>query len=132
MIRVNNLSSADRTTIEYLGLIFKHIREQKTVLFYASQMGISPKHLSETVKQSSGYTAGQIIDSTLLAEAKILLANHQYNINKSAQELGFSDQYSFSKFFKRMMGISPSEYKSQEKNRLKLSKISTLQRLKKS
>ncbi|MGV8826705.1 MAG: helix-turn-helix domain-containing protein [Breznakibacter sp.] len=111
-IKIIELTRADELTINFFNLVHKFIKTEKSVLFYAAQMGISAKHLSETVKASSGQTAGQIINSALMTEAKILLANPDININKTAQELGFSDQYAFSKFFKRMTGITPSDFKA--------------------
>jgi len=110
-IKTNELSRSDYLLLNFTKLVTVHFRTERTVSFYASRLSISPKHLSETSKSSSGFTAGEIINQAILIEAKILLANPSFTINQVALELNFSDQYAFSKFFKRLTQMTPSTYK---------------------
>lgn len=106
-----NLSRADNLTRDFIKLVSEHFLNERGVTFYADLLNISPKHLSQTVKECSGRTATELISLAILTEAKILLSNPNSTINQVASELKFSDQYAFSKFFKRECDISPSEFK---------------------
>ncbi len=109
--KIDELNRVDLLTNHFVRLVAYHFRTKRKLSFYADQLGISTKHLSETVKSCSGYTAGEVIDQVVLMEAKILLANQLFSINQVAQELNFSDQYAFSKFFKRLTKLAPTDYK---------------------
>jgi AraC-like DNA-binding protein len=84
---------------------------QRNVNTYAEQLSITPKYLTETVKEITGKTAGEIIDDFVLLEAKLLLDNPALSIAEIADELHFSDQSFFGKYFKRHAGVSPKEYR---------------------
>jgi len=74
---------------------------------------ITPKYFSQTVKEVTGKTAGYFIDEMIMLEAKVLLNNISLSIAQVADELHFNDQFSFSKFFKRVETITPSDYRRQ-------------------
>ena len=92
-------------------LVQKQFREQRNVNSYAEQLSITPKYLTETVKEITGKTAGEIIDDFVLLEAKLLLDNPALSIAEIADELHFSDQSFFGKYFKRLAGLSPKKYR---------------------
>lgn len=92
-------------------LVQKQFRSQRNVTTYAEQLNITPKYLTETVKEITGKTAGEIIDDFVLLEAKLLLDNPALSIAEIADELHFSDQSFFGKYFKRHTGLSPKEYR---------------------
>lgn len=90
----------------------KQFRSQRNVTTYAEQLHITPKYLTETVKEITGKTASEIIDDFVLLEAKLLLDNPALSIAEIADELQFSDQSFFGKYFKRHSGLSPKEYRN--------------------
>jgi AraC-like DNA-binding protein len=92
-------------------LVQKQFRLLRNVNKYAAQLNITPKYLTETVKEITGKTAGEIIDDFVLLEAKLLLDNPVLSIAEIADELHFSDQSFFGKYFKRHTGLSPKEYR---------------------
>ena len=92
-------------------LVQKQFRSQRNVNMYSEQLSITPKYLTETVKEITGKTAGEIIDDFVLLEAKLLLDNPALSIAEIADELHFSDQSFFGKYFKRHTGLSPKEYR---------------------
>ncbi len=92
-------------------LVQKQCKSQRKVNTYADQLNITPKYLTETVKEITGKTAGEIIDGFVLLEAKLLLDNPALSIAEISDELQFSDQSFFGKFFKRHSGLSPKEYR---------------------
>lgn len=96
---------------DYTQLVQKQFRSQRNITTYAAQLNITPKYLTETVKEITGKTAGEIIDDFVLLEAKLLLDNPALSIAEIADELHFSDQSFFGKYFKRHSGLSPKEYR---------------------
>jgi len=92
-------------------LVQKQFRSQRNVNTYAEQLNITPKYLTETVKEITGKTAGEIIDDFVILEAKLLLNDPALSIAEIADELHFSDQSFFGKYFKRQTGLSPKEYR---------------------
>jgi AraC-like DNA-binding protein len=95
----------------YTQLVQKQCRTQRNVTAYAEQLSLTPKYLTETVKEITGKTASEIIDEFVLLEAKLLLDNPELSIAQIAEELHFSDQSFFGKYFKRHTGLSPSDYR---------------------
>jgi len=94
----------------FVVLLREHCRTQRSVEFYAAQMGITPKYLSKVIKQSSGQSAVEWIDSYVLLEARAMLKSSHMTIQQIAGELNFPNQSSFGKYFKHLTGMSPSEY----------------------
>lgn len=88
----------------------RHLNE-RNLSFYSERLHVTTKHLSETVKELTGRTAGRLIDEMLLIEAKRLLDESDLGIAEIAYRLKFMDPASFSKFFARLEGISPRQYR---------------------
>jgi len=105
------VSRRESLAFSFTRLVQKHFRTQRTVKSYAALLNITPKYLSETVREITGKTAGQIIDDFVLFEAKLLLDNPEYSIAEISDSLRFSDQSFFGKFFKRHTGLSPKDYR---------------------
>ncbi len=98
-------------TMRFSRLLADHFKEERSVLFYAQRLFVSPKYLSRTVKEITNRTAGEWIDEMVIMNAKILLNNLSLSIAQVAESLDFSDQFFFSKYFKKHTGITPSEYR---------------------
>jgi AraC-like DNA-binding protein/mannose-6-phosphate isomerase-like protein (cupin superfamily) len=79
---------------------------------YAEMIGITPNHLTQTVKSLTGKTSSQIIKSKQLLEIKRLLVHTNLNISEIANQLKFEDQSYFTKFFKRETGTTPLQYRA--------------------
>lgn len=107
-----HVSRKENLVINFTKLVQKQFRYQRNVQLYASDLCITPKYLTETVKEITGKTAGEIIDDYVSQEAKLLLDNPTLSIAEIANDLHFSDQSFFGKFFKRHTGFSPKEYRS--------------------
>lgn len=101
-----------RTTYvrEFMTLVHEHHTHERSVAFYASKLFISPKYLSLIIKESTGRSATEVIDSYVVLEAKNLLRFSGKNIQQVAYELNFPNQSTFGKYFKHLTGMSPSEY----------------------
>jgi AraC family transcriptional activator of pobA len=92
-------------------MVFQHYKEHRSVQYYADALFVSPKHLTETIKEVTGRTAGEWIDDAVVLEAKVLLRNHDISIARVAEDIHFPDQSSFGKYFKKHAGMSPSDYR---------------------
>lgn len=101
----------EELTFRFLKLLNENFRQERTVQFYADILCVTPGHLSKILKEVSGKTTSQLINEIVVMEAKILLENPKLTISQVAQELQFSDQSFFGKFFKKNTGISPLSYK---------------------
>ncbi len=98
--------------MNFVKLLPRHFKEQRSVQFYADQLFITPKHLSKTLKELTNKTCSELIDEMVITEAKILLNDLSLSVANVADELHFSDQFFFSKFFKKHTSLSPSQYKT--------------------
>jgi AraC family transcriptional activator of pobA len=95
----------------FQNLVFHHYREHRNVQYYADALFVSPKHLTETIKDVTGKTAGEWVDDAVILEAKVLLRNHEISIAQVAEDVHFPDQSTFGKYFKKHTGVSPTEYR---------------------
>lgn len=94
----------------FIGEVEKHYRKERSVKFYADLLCISPKYLSTVIYKISQRLAGEWIDAYVILEAKTLLKSGKLTIQQISEQLNFSNQSFFGKFFKRCAGMSPKEY----------------------
>lgn len=94
----------------FIGEVEKHYRKERSVRFYADLLCISPKYLSTVIYKISQQLAGEWIDAYVILEAKTLLKSGKLTIQQISEQLNFSNQSFFGKFFKRCAGMSPKDY----------------------
>ena len=94
----------------FIGEVEKHYRKERSVKFYADLLCISPKYLSTVIYKISQQLGGEWIDAYVILEAKTLLKSGRLTIQQISEQLNFSNQSFFGKFFKRCAGMSPKEY----------------------
>ncbi len=97
--------------IEFIRLLPRHFAQHHDIPFYANQLHISTVYLSRVVRQVTGRTVIDYINQMLMIEATFLLKTSQLSISQIADYLHFADTPSFSKFFLRLKGMSPKEYR---------------------
>ena len=76
----------------------------------ASQLSVSQRYLSDTLKKETGKTSTEHLQLYLIEEAKDILLKPNKTIAEVAYELGFEYPPYFSRLFKKKEGISPSDY----------------------
>ncbi len=83
-----------------------------SVSYLASELNLSPKYLSDLLRQETGKTALELIHLYLISQAKNMLVAGERSISEIAYRLGFENPPYFSRLFKRGVGVSPKEYKN--------------------
>jgi len=97
-------------------LIEEKCKENLSVKDYANLLAISPNYLSETVKSVTGRTSTDLINDRMILEIKRLLKHTDMGISEIAYSLNFADQSYFSKYFKKLTGVSPLEFRNEGAN----------------
>ena len=96
---------------DFLRLVPIHFVEHHDVGFYASQLCITPRYLSHIVREVSGRTVVDYINEMLLMETSYLLQQTSLPIADIAVRLHFSETASLTRFFTRMKGVNPREFR---------------------
>lgn len=104
-------SRSGRMYGRFCDLLRRHCHHSREVNFYATQLGITPKYLSQIVKAESGLTAGECIDDWVITECKAMLSSTSLSVGIIASRMNFPSQSVFGKYFKRVTGLSPKEYR---------------------
>ncbi len=92
---------------QFKRLLEKNFMEIREVNQYASLLHVTPKHLSDVVKEHTGKSPKELINDVVLLEAKVLLGSTDLSITEIAHRLKFGDQAHFSHFIKQHTGSSP-------------------------
>ncbi|MFT3946548.1 MAG: helix-turn-helix domain-containing protein [Agriterribacter sp.] len=99
---------------KFLALVQEHHRTERSIDFYAGKLFLTPKYLSKIVKENSGNSAGEWIENYVITEAKALLKSTDMTIQQISDSMNFPSQSFFGKYFKRIEGVSPREYKNNQ------------------
>lgn len=94
---------------KFMTLLADNYTKAHDVAFYASQLAISTRYLSQITGTISGRSPKQIIDEYLIRESEKLLHATTLSIQQISYQLGFSSQIAFAKFFKAKKGKAPRE-----------------------
>ena len=97
----------DRATLYFT----EHYNENICIESYAQEHHMSTSWFIRNFKQYTGSTPIQYILSIRIYNAEALLQNDQYNITEISNIIGYDNPLYFSRIFKKIKGISPSEYR---------------------
>lgn len=89
-----------------------HTHGLPTVKYLAEALHISPRYLTDLLKQETGQTALDHIHRFLVGEAKNLLLGSGNTIAQTAYQLGFENPTYFSRLFKKEIGLTPQQYRA--------------------
>lgn len=96
-------------------LVIQHYTQERNVSYYAKKMGITPAHLSNTVKNMTGKTVMDFISEVVIVDAKAQLKSTNLPIREIAYSLNFPNVSFFGKYFKRLTGMTPQQYRNSDK-----------------
>ena len=101
---------------EMLSIIDEHLYSRITVEEICNSLGYSRAYLSKIFKDSTDYTVANYIMKKKIKESKKLIREDNYNFTQISEMLAFDNPHYFSRAFKRIANMSPSEYKNSVKN----------------
>lgn len=103
----------DSPVRRFITLVETNVKTKRSLSFYADQLGYHPKYLSTLVKRQTGLTGQTIIDQYAILVIIAKLSFSDKSIKEISNELDYPSQSDFGKFFKRMTGVSPLQYRKQ-------------------
>ena len=95
----------------FLQLVTQHCAEHHQVGYYAERMCLTERYLTTVIRQTSGTTAKDWIDRALITRIKIELRHTDKSAAQIAEEMHFATPSFFSKYFRRLTGMTPGDYK---------------------
>lgn len=111
-ISSKTLSRKEEIVYSYFQLVLKHYDKERSVGFYADKLCITSTYLNALVKEVRGETASQIITNAVILYAKSRLKDTTDTVQQISDQLNFPNSSFFAKYFKREVGMSPSEYRN--------------------
>lgn len=105
-----------KRVFQFLELMEINFLNETNAEYYANQLGISTKRLNQVLQEKLNLTAKQVIQQRQITEAKRKLIRSEITTKELAFDLGFESISSFSRFFKKNVGVSPTAFKAQQKS----------------
>ena len=95
----------------FLQLVTQHCAEHHQIGYYAERMCLTERYLTTVIRQTSGTTAKDWIDRALITRIKIELRHTDKSAAQISEEMHFANPSFFSKYFRRLTGMTPGDYK---------------------
>jgi AraC family transcriptional activator of pobA len=95
----------------FRGYLETHYNKTRNATDYAELMGVSYKHLNFICKHMVGQTAKQCVDSHVILEINRHLSYTDLSTKELTYELGFDEQTNLVKYYKRLSGMTPAQFK---------------------
>lgn len=96
----------------FMMLLERDYKISRDVNYYAEQMNISSKYLTNIVNQVTGHTPKTIIDQYVILQLKLHLKRTTQSIKEMAWEFHFADVSFFCRYFKKHTGLTPQQIRS--------------------
>lgn len=107
--------AGDRIFQAFLVSLFNHYKAEREVAYYAAEQCLTPRYFSSVIKEKSGHSALQWIIQMVISSARQMLVSSDLTIKEIASEFNFPSQSFFGKYFKQYVGLSPKEFRLQER-----------------
>lgn len=104
-------SRGEQVFVRFMQSLGRDYAKRRTVSAYAEVSALSVRHFSNLIHQYSSQTPMQWIITFTISQAKSLLLQPDLPVKEVAARLGFPEQFTFRKYFKKHTGISPTEYR---------------------
>jgi len=108
----DNITGRKQAVVKnFVDLVNKNFKEQRDINFYANKLALTPKYLSKIVKEESGITSKEWIENMVITEIKRLLKSTELTVKEISYLLNFPSQTFLGKYFKRIVGLSPNDFR---------------------
>lgn len=101
----------NKTLSDFQDLIEMHYKTEKSIAFYADALHISASSLNSIIKKELNKPPKTLLQERTILEAKKLLNFSHKSIKEISWDLGFQDEFYFSRYFKKIVGCSPKCFK---------------------
>lgn len=101
---------------EIMAYITEHFTEDISVETLAARAGLSPYHFIRTFKKETGFTPHEYLVGARISAAKYLLKNTRLSVKDICFRTGFSCESVFCSAFKRSMGVTPMQYRTETRS----------------
>lgn len=95
----------------FIALVNEHCTEHHQIAYYAERMCLTERYLNTVIRQTSDATAKEWIDRAIITRVKIELRHTDKPVAQISDEMCFPNPSFFSKYFRRLVGITPLEYR---------------------
>lgn len=89
----------------------KAVKKLKTITEFAQKLAIHPNYLNALCKEILGKTASDLLQDSILLQAKSLILNSDFTMKEIAYQLGYDEPNYFFRFFKKHVGLTPLDFK---------------------
>lgn len=111
---LQNSQSREQTIFDrFIYLVNRYATHEHQIAFYASHMCLTERYLGTVIRQTSGTTAKEWIDRALVTRIKAELRHTDKTVAQIADEMNFPNPAFFSKYFKRLTGMTPVEFRKE-------------------
>lgn len=101
-----------RIVTDFFKLLNKHCVETRDVRFYADRLCITTSYLNKLCRKVLQVSPKEIIDKLVVSEIKACLTNTDWSVSRIAEELHFEDASYLCRYFRRLTGMSPINYRN--------------------
>lgn len=113
------LTRKDEITSRFLTILDEHVQDilagridhMFRIKDFASLLFIHPTHLSNTIKITTGKSPCDFVEERIVLEAKKMLGETPLSVSEICYKLTFNEPTNFTKFFKAMTGVTPTQYR---------------------
>lgn len=109
--------TAARTFLRFQDLVSRNCKLEREVAFYSDKLCITPKYLSEVCRKVSNISASEWISYYMRYELVKMLDDTSRTLVEISESLAFVSPSHFSRYVKRLLGVSPSEYRQESKKK---------------
>ena len=96
----------------FLSLVAEHSDCQRTLDFYADRLCLSKQYLGSLIMEVSHRSAREWIDEAALQRIKVMLRHSTVSLNDISNRMSFAEPSHFSRYFKRLTGMTPNQYRT--------------------
>ena len=109
-------TAAQRLMKKFVNSLEKEYRTGRNLAGYASELGVTPTHLTRVCHQVNGKSASHLIQERILSESRAMLSHTDHKILEISNQLGFSSAAYFTRLFSVKQGQTPKEFRKNSQN----------------